>query len=192
MWKSRIISSDTDTSKFRMEDREKLLSYAEVISLWQNSTDFTLFFIDILKQSVYEGFFLEVKPVTLNSISDAFEFVLVKSSVLPRIAADRSPFEKYFTGNFPVVSFPNHGGDAVLIVPAPIGPDADYAHLAKFVRNGTDSQLFEFWKKVAQEYKKAIGTQPKWLSTAGLGVYWLHIRIDSSPKYYRYENYKKK
>ena len=30
-----------------------------------------------------------------------------------------------------------------------------------------------------------------WLSTSGLGVYWLHVRLDSRPKYYTYEPYKR-
>ena len=29
-----------------------------------------------------------------------------------------------------------------------------------------------------------------WLSTSGLGVYWLHVRLDSYPKYYTYRPYK--
>ncbi|MGB1216866.1 MAG: DUF6940 family protein [Saprospiraceae bacterium] len=29
-----------------------------------------------------------------------------------------------------------------------------------------------------------------WLSTAGLGVYWLHIRMDNRPKYYKHKAYK--
>jgi hypothetical protein len=28
-----------------------------------------------------------------------------------------------------------------------------------------------------------------WLSTSGLGVAWLHIRLDSTPKYYQHQPY---
>jgi len=38
--------------------------------------------------------------------------------------------------------------------------------------------------------QKQISDRPTWLSTAGLGVYWLHLRLDSRPKYYRYQPYK--
>jgi hypothetical protein len=31
---------------------------------------------------------------------------------------------------------------------------------------------------------------PKWLSTHGLGVYHLHVRICNSPKYYTHTEYK--
>ena len=29
-----------------------------------------------------------------------------------------------------------------------------------------------------------------WVSTSGLGVYWLHVRLDSYPKYYQHAPYK--
>ncbi|MDF9799652.1 hypothetical protein OKW21_004915 [Catalinimonas alkaloidigena] len=29
------------------------------------------------------------------------------------------------------------------------------------------------------------------MSTSGLGVYWLHIRLDSRPKYYQFDPYRK-
>jgi len=31
---------------------------------------------------------------------------------------------------------------------------------------------------------------PSWLSACGLGVYWLHSRLDPKPKYYVYEPFK--
>ena len=34
-----------------------------------------------------------------------------------------------------------------------------------------------------------LGGKPVWLSTAGLGVGWLHVRLDDRPKYYRHAPY---
>src|SRR5437773_8006599 len=31
---------------------------------------------------------------------------------------------------------------------------------------------------------------PRWLNTEGTGVFYLHVRIDSRPKYYSWEEYK--
>ena len=31
-----------------------------------------------------------------------------------------------------------------------------------------------------------IDSNPLWLSTLGLGVAWVHIRLDRTPKYYQY------
>ena len=33
------------------------------------------------------------------------------------------------------------------------------------------------------------GDAPTWVSTAGGGVAWLHVRLDSAPKYYTHRPY---
>jgi hypothetical protein len=38
--------------------------------------------------------------------------------------------------------------------------------------------------------EKRLSASPVWLSTSGLGVYWLHVRLDTHPKYYQYQPYK--
>jgi len=35
-----------------------------------------------------------------------------------------------------------------------------------------------------------IGDRVVWLSTAGAGVPWLHVRLDDRPKYYHYGPYR--
>jgi hypothetical protein len=35
-----------------------------------------------------------------------------------------------------------------------------------------------------------LGTAPVWVSTAGMGVSWLHVRLDNRPKYYGYKPYR--
>lgn len=75
------------------------------------------------------------------------------------------------------------------MAPYPEHENSAYAHLAKFVRNAPDRQTHEIWRVVAEALEGHIGTAPVWLSTAGLGVYWLHIRLDSRPKYYRHRPY---
>jgi len=57
------------------------------------------------------------------------------------------------------------------------------------VREAPIEQVEEFWKIVAEQYEVAINEVPIWLSTHGLGVYWLHVRIDTYPKYYHYQPY---
>ena len=41
-----------------------------------------------------------------------------------------------------------------------------------------------------QAIRENLGPIPRWLSTAGLGVPWLHLRLDTRPKYYQYGPYK--
>lgn len=35
-----------------------------------------------------------------------------------------------------------------------------------------------------------LGVRPVWLSTAGMGVSWLHVRLDARPKYYGFAAYR--
>jgi hypothetical protein len=105
---------------------------------------------------------------------------------------ERAPFAAYFDAapGEDAIVFPNLGGDAVLVVPCPQGPDEHYPHLAAFLRNAPKQQVRALWRKTAQEMLRSIGERPIWLSTAGGGVAWLHIRLDSAPKYYSHGPYR--
>ncbi len=35
-----------------------------------------------------------------------------------------------------------------------------------------------------------LNSKPVWLSTAGAGVSWLHVRLDDKPKYYGHAPYR--
>ena len=50
--------------------------------------------------------------------------------------------------------------------------------------------IIGFWKEVAKKVKETMGPANIWLSTSGLGVYWLHVRLDTRPKYYQYAPYR--
>ena len=56
-------------------------------------------------------------------------------------------------------------------------------------------QTHNFWIQVAKTFDEQIQKRgedsPLWLSTCGTGVYWLHVRLDSRPKYYSYQEYKR-
>ena len=100
-----------------------------------------------------------------------------------------------------MVTFPNLGKDALLVSPCfskKWEKDA-YTHLANFVRFGPEDQVSYFWKTVGQSVigeVNNLGNYNKskrgsvWLSTNGMGVSWLHCRLDSSPKYYQFDDYR--
>ena len=76
-----------------------------------------------------------------------------------------------------------------MVAPTPGNEDdaVTYSHLAAFVRTAPVAQIDELWKLVAMEYVKSINSDHAvWLSTDGTGVPWLHVRLDSIPKYYSY------
>ena len=81
-------------------------------------------------------------------------------------------------------SFPNLSGDTILVVPIPRG-GKNYATLFEFCANAPIVQQQEFWKRVAEVARKQMKKFKKvWVSTHGLGVPYLHVRISDSPKYY--------
>ena len=190
MWTALSESAGKDVTKYRITANGKPVAFRKVIDLWKTSKEFIKFFIGLLKSSSYQGFFWEVKPTASENLDEEFEFVLVNSPILPALVSDSTPFAPYFVNVDWVVSMPNLGGDAVLIIPVQKGDASHYSHLANFVRNAPAEQIEIFWNTVGEEFDKAIGVETKWLSTAGLGVSWLHVRIDSRPKYYRYQAYK--
>jgi hypothetical protein len=54
---------------------------------------------------------------------------------------------------------------------------------------GGKDQVRALWRATAETLLDRISDTPTWLSTAGLGVIWLHLRLDSRPKYYSHRPY---
>jgi hypothetical protein len=176
--------------KYTLTEGGTPLTSAQVIGLLNSSQVFRRFFNTILVKSAFEAFFWETPAISTLTINNAFEFVLVKSDSLSRTRPNTTPFQKYFADNREVVHFSNLGGDAYLIVPCRLAAKECYAHLAAFVREAPATQIDTFWQNVGEQCARKLTNKPLWLSTAGLGVSWLHLRIDSIPKYYRYSKYK--
>lgn len=167
------------------------LSYAEVTGLWQREPDFRSFFISLLSRAPYTAFRWETPPVTTACFDRRFEFVLLDSPGLD-VSPDISDFRDLFSGDpdQEVISFPNLGHDALLVAPLPRSPLHAYGHLAAFSRFAPRAQNHALWKTVGEILEKTVGEQPVWVSTAGGGVAWLHLRFDSWPKYYGYGPYR--
>lgn len=168
------------------------LSYGEVLRLWRDDEGFRRFFTDAVLDSGFEAFFWETPPVRLSTLGRPFEFVVVEGGALARLRVDPQPFSKHFAARPcpDVLSFPNLGGDATLIVPAPVSADPScYTHLGNFLRAAPAGQVDRFWQAVGEAMQQRVSASPLWLSTAGMGVSWLHLRLDSRPKYYRHRPY---
>ncbi len=65
-----------------------------------------------------------------------------------------------------------------------------YGHLAAFIRNAPDSQKDALWRVIGATMQQHVSDYPLWLNTAGGGIAWLHVRLDSRPKYYGFRPYK--
>ncbi|MCC7337794.1 MAG: hypothetical protein IT422_22120 [Pirellulaceae bacterium] len=183
-------------TKISVLEDSKSLSYRDAIQRWQLSEEFRTFFISLLAASPYVAYRWEVPAVTSATAERAFEFVLLDYPRLKR-QFDESTFGQYFDDS-DVVTFLNLRGDAPLVVPCPRSDATDrsvYAHLAAFVRGAPTGQVHAFWQAVGKAMDEHMSDPrfaelPIWLSTAGMGVAWLHVRLDSQPKYYGYTPYK--
>jgi hypothetical protein len=164
---------------------------------------------DIIASSPYDAVFFETPSTTAATYeTQLFEFVVVDAPKLHAFAQSSTNAANPFQAALATASnatdfaatFPNLGADALLIVPKALTgelkaehQDVQYAHLANFIRNGSPEHIAAVWNMLAQAYLDRILQQqpnPVWLSTSGMGVLWLHFRLDTVPKYYSYEPYK--
>lgn len=192
MWSSSTSEScDGSRCHYRLERDSTPLGFLEVVELWRDDAEFRAWFTRLLQASPYPAFRWETPPLTRASARQAFEFVLLDSPWLAG-PADPVDFAGYFAG-LPagaVATFANLGGDAILVAPGPDRPAADYGHLAAWLRSSPASQQHALWMALADAVLGRLGERPLWLSTAGGGVPWLHIRIDDRPKYYGHAAYR--
>jgi hypothetical protein len=193
MWSTRCQKlSDGQIRKFGIESESSPLPFAKVLLLWQNDAGFRSFFNSVLSDAPFSAFRWETPPLTDASMQRPFEFVLLDSPGLGK-NPDPHAFAEHFAGGGQeesVVSFLNLGKDALLVVPCPAAQPSAYGHLAAFVRQAPREQIHSLWKLVGKVMERQIGPEPLWLSTAGAGVPWLHVRLDKKPKYYGYGPYR--
>ena len=180
--------------RYRISDGAHDLSWSSVLELWQTDQAFREFFTSLLSGSEFDGFRWETPALTKQTADRPFECVLVNSPGFARRNTDLASFSEHFTdatGDDGVVHFLNLSGDATLVVPSPRTDDDVYGHLAAFVRGAPDSQVRSLWRVLGHTVAAQLSDTPVWVSTAGGGVVWLHVRIDRWPKYYSHREYRR-
>jgi hypothetical protein len=205
MWKIERSELSSTTHRYRILTPEATaITYKQAIGLWiDESPDgqmFRLFTSLAIASSPFAAFCWELPPVkgpcsaVSGSLDREFEFVLVDSSGLNR-PEDPTAFEDHFStadGNS-FLTFKNLNADATMIVPSPTGiRDLNHCHLASFLRTADQSLTLQLWQTVGQAMHDRLEQRPTenvWLSTSGLGVAWLHVRLDDQPKYYQHADY---
>lgn len=167
------------------------LPWAQAMNMLADDAGFREDLTTILAASEYAAYRWETPPVTTARSSRPFEFVLVDS---PGLAPHPEPeaFSSHFAtapAGENVLAIPNLGRTATLVVPRPLADPNTYCHLARFVRGAPAAQVHHLWQRVARLVQADLSDRPLWVSTAGGGVSWLHVRIEGVPKYYRYQPY---
>mmetsp|Transcript_7422 Transcript_7422/g.17898 ORF Transcript_7422/g.17898 Transcript_7422/m.17898 type:complete len:133 (-) Transcript_7422:123-521(-) len=115
--------------------------------------------------------------------------------------ADAGDFDGAEGGGKGVQVFPNLGHDALLVVPPEVrsAPDSA-AHLAAFVRGAPEADQQALFKALGEaihteagptaSLQKGSNETALWVNTEGSGVPFLHVRLDTRPKYYHHAAYK--
>jgi hypothetical protein len=176
--------------RFAVDFDARPATFAEILRAWQHDAGFRSLFNGRLADAPYTAFRWETPPVTAATAVRPFEFVLLDSPELAR-HPDPEAFAVYFGGGAAtgVVEFGNLSRDAILIVPCPVAEASAYGHLAAFVRQAPERQRHMLWQSVGGAMARRVAAKPVWLSTAGAGVSWLHVRLDDRPKYYGFGPY---
>ena len=193
-WQSQIAVLDGGSTRHvTVREDGNPLTYAVVVKRWQEAADFRDFWIALLADAPYHACFWETPPITRETASRVFECVLTDSPALAGIRANPAAFAEQFDAagaEAAVTTFRNLGGDAVLVAPCPDGAHHTYPHLIAFARTAPVGQQHALWRAVAAAVAGHLTARPLWLSTSGLGVPWLHVRLDGRPKYYTYRPYR--
>jgi hypothetical protein len=112
--------------------------------------------------------------------------------LLTRTKQDYSPFlnkpssllSKKNEDKIYAIASPNLSGDTVLVIPKP-RTGKNFVNIYHFMKNASNLHQSKLWKLVAKEARKMLKKHGNiWISSPGLGVNYLHVRICNYPKYY--------
>lgn len=166
-----------------------LLPRGELPRALRDDPSFRASIADILRSSAFAGYFLELPVIAPFTRHLPSELVLVESAAVAGLRANSAPFANLFAqDSADILVSPSLAGDSTLVIPRP-EPGVDAAHLARFARTARPERLDALLRAWGQACV-AWNERPMWLSTSGLAVYWLHLRIDPRPKYYAHLPYR--
>jgi hypothetical protein len=185
------VQAITAGHRYRLAENGTPLSSLRTLELLASDERFAHWFTSIIATSPYQAVYWELPPLCASTLDSTAEFVLIDAPGLARMAADPRPFSQHFDrqADDDVIVFPNLGGDALLVVPVPREPMSACTHLAEFVRHAPGAQVRALWRTLSETAIRRISAEPVWLSTAGDAVAWLHLRLDTRPKYYHHRPY---
>lgn len=157
--------------------RGKYMTWDTVIkSLCENMNTFVYKLIQCFLSIDYSAYFWECDKVVLNK---PFRFAIFNSKTLSHRKQDNKAFKGAINCKESAIAFPSLTKNIDLVVPCKISSSVNYTSLATFSRTASIKQQVDFWRVVGKNIKEG-----DWVSTSGLGVAWLHVRIANRPKYY--------
>jgi len=186
-----VVQQNQTTIRFRIKKDNQFLTFREVFELWSSNETFIKFYKNELIKMNFKAFYWEHPALKKEYLEKNYECLIEKSSILEGLPLNKNAFKDYIYNNEEVACFMNLGNTARLVVPTKKTENEIYNHFGKFIRFADENQIIAVFKCIGQTITQEIERQKVvWLSTAGLGVIWLHIRMDIRPKYYKTIAYK--
>ena len=182
-------SSSTGAILASVQEHGKPVSFAQLFGAWRKDPELRRQWVAFMRNIPFNAYCWENPPLTASTANSPSECVFVESPTLAGATADIGPFSEVLRYKSGSAIFRNLGGDALLVAPCRADTHTDYAHIAAFMRTAPEDQAAQFWHEVGCALNEHLTSQATWLSTAGLGVSWVHVRLDSHPKYYRHRLY---
>jgi len=182
--------SDGDAFILTFTRNKKPLTWKEFISESKaKSLSLVLQIQEAISRPNLEKIYFNCPPLTSDDLDNPVEFAILDAPL--RSSTDVESFKDKFVGKSVVTSFNNFNADSLMVCPIPEeGQDVDiYSSLAPFIRSAPIKQQIAFWARVAKDLDTLISERTVWMNTAGDNVSFLHLRLDSKPKYYHYEKY---
>lgn len=190
MWTTTAETVNQSTLRYTVCEQGKRLSMKTFLERLRDDPSFARYFNDVLAKVPFVDFRWEMPMFSRASWNREVEFVVLNSPGLAA-AVDAKVFEPLFReSTFNVRATPSLKGDAELVIPRKVGEATSYRHIGAFARGAPSEQQMELWHLVGKRMTELLIGGPRWLSTAGAGVSWLHVRMDIRPKYYHFEPYR--
>jgi hypothetical protein len=189
-WALSLLPADASTQRWAVLCDGQRCSHRSWLDALRDDAAARRVLTEALRASPFRAYLWETPAVFPDDDGTEAEMVVTESAALSRSRSDPSSFAEAFRASRSVATFANLRGDAVLVAPHPDhAPDS--AHLAAFVRSAPDDIVDALWIAVSDAVSSWLATRRRrvWVSTSGLAVPWLHVRLDSTPKYYSYRPY---
>ena len=189
-----ILSKTSNYLKFSRFYYGKNLYWGDAIELFDDE-DFVKSLVTIINtktiENNYKSYFFECPKMNdALSKNKLFEFVLYDAkNNFENKKADPTFFEQYFLKEKNICNVKSNSGN-ILLIPKLLTKNCTYLNLTNFLHYGDEQQIYELFKEIKNVTQKLLKENKTfWLNTHGLGVFWLHIRIDFTPMYYHHKVY---
>lgn len=179
--------------KLEIVYKRKHLTFRQMLNAWIDDQEFCVWFTDRLSRA-HTKFRFEFPKLTHTKKLSRPAYVIRYTE--PRLSDAADPKGIYPVGfvnellkcaRRPALTIPGRGGlshpERMVIPCKPI------AHIGK-LKTRAKSTIHEMWKQTALEaWNKLRAGEPVYISTHGLGIPWLHIRVETQPVHYQYKRF---